>query len=108
MSKQRRTGRRRQESDVLKGLVAGLVGGLGASWAMNGFQALVSKASEEIEKAEDDQPAGKKKASGGEEKKEGGGDDATVKAASAISEGIFDHKLTKKEKRWRGRLCISL
>ncbi len=96
MGDKRRKGRR-QETDVLKGLVAGLVGGLVASWAMNGFQALSSKVSEEIEKMQDDGSARQSK-----KKEEDGGDDATVKAASAISEGVFDHKLTKKEKKVAG------
>ncbi len=65
---------------------------------MNGFQALTSKVSEEIEKMQDDQSARK----GKKKEDSGGGDDATVKAASAISEGVFDHKLTKKEKKVAG------
>ena len=83
---------------MLKGLVAGLVGGLVASWAMNGFQALTSKLADEIERAQGEQ--GKKKSESGGEQKEG--DDATVKAATAISEGVFDHKLTKSEKKVAG------
>jgi putative membrane protein len=41
---------------------------------------------------------------GRELRKEGGEepDDATVKTASAISEGIFDHKLTRGEKKFAG------
>ena len=80
--------------DVVKGLAAGLIGGLVASWTMNQFQTLTSKLAKEIEKSQ-----------GGQKKKESEpkeGDDATVKAASAISEGIFDHKLTKEEKKVAG------
>ncbi len=89
---------RRPEGDVLKGLVAGLVGGLFASWAMNGFQALTTKLAEEMKSAQDKQ-AKKKVADGGEQKE---GNDATVKAAQAISEGVFAHKLTKTEKQVAG------
>ncbi len=86
---------RRQERDVLKGLVAGLVGGLVASWTMNGFQALTTKLAKDMKSAQ----GGKKSQSSGEKKE---GDDATVKAAQAISEGVFDHKLTKSEKQMAG------
>lgn len=82
-------------TDVLRGLAAGLIGGLVASWTMNQFQVFTSKLAKEMEKS-----------SGGQKKKEEPrkkeGDDATVKAASAISEGIFDHKLTKSEKKVAG------
>lgn len=82
-------------ADVLRGLAAGLIGGLVASWTMNQFQTLTSKLMKEMEKSRGGQ---KKKEE--QDKKEG--DDATVKAASAISEGIFDHKLTKSEKKVAG------
>lgn len=81
-------------TDLVKGLAAGLIGGLVASWTMNQFQALTTKLAEEMEKSQ----GGKKKQAA--QKKEG--DDATVKAASAISEGLFDHKLTKSEKKVAG------
>ena len=79
------TGKRREE-EVLKGLAAGIIGGLVASWTMNQFQALWSKLSEDDRKS----------------KKGGEGQDATVKAATAISEGVFDHNLTKSEKKVAG------
>ncbi len=82
-------------TDVLRGLAAGLVGGLIASWTMNQFQALTSKLAEELEKS---QGAQKKK----EKLPQKEGEDATVKAASAISENVFDHKLTKSEKKVAG------
>ena len=90
--------KRRDERDVLKGLVAGLAGGLIASWAMNQFQALWMKVAESVETSQDGDSSEK-----GEEQQSGEEqDDATVKAASAISEGIFDHKLTKSEKEIAG------
>lgn len=69
--------------DVVKGAVAGLVGGLVASLVMSEFQALVSRLAEAGEKQKP------------EKKKE---EPATVKAAKEISEGLFDHRLTKSEK----------
>jgi uncharacterized membrane protein YagU involved in acid resistance len=77
-----------QSERVLKGLAAGLVGGLVASWTMNRFQELWFSVadkgqSQEISPAE-------------------APDDTTVRTASAISEGLFDHKLTKAEKKIAG------
>ena len=89
------------ESDVLKGLVAGLAGGLVASWTMNQFQALWTKVAESVEHAQSGSSSDKG-GEGGEQQSSEGQDDATVKAASAISEGIFDHKLTKSEKKLAG------
>ena len=92
------------EGDVWKGLAAGLVGGLVASWTMNRFQDVWFKLTEEFGQAEEHSSA---RDGGGESQQaQGGGveqtDDATVKTASAVSEGIFDHKLTKSEKKIAG------
>ena len=74
------------EGHVLKGLVAGLIGGLVASWTMNRFQDLWSRTSQsEAKQSENSEP-----------------DDTTVRTASAISEGIFHHQLTTKEKKIAG------
>ena len=87
---------KRDEADVLKGLAAGLIGGLVASWTMNRFQdvwiKLAGSPSSEAQTSE--QVEGQKS---DEEQ-----DDATVKTASAISEGLFDHELTKGEKKIAG------
>jgi putative membrane protein len=91
----------RGESDVSKGLVAGLIGGLVASWTMNRFQDVWMKVAGSMEKSQEDGSA-KQEGEGGEQQSSGEQDDATVKAASAISEGLFDHKLTKSEKRVAG------
>ncbi len=79
----------RSERDVLKGLAAGLVGGLVASWTMNRFQDLWTKLGEHQRQSE--------QTSNNEEQ-----DDTTVRTASAISEGLFHHKLTEKEKKIAG------
>jgi len=86
--------RGRDEGAVLKGLMAGVIGGLVASLAMNQFQVLWGKLAEEAEASQ-----GKKKKK--KSQAEGGGD-ATVKAAEAISEGVFDHELTKSEEKIAG------
>jgi len=100
-------GKRKRKGDVLKGLAAGLAGGLAASWTMNQFQAAWSKAAEGFEKphgAQSMQPSEGKDpgADSAEDKQEQ--DDATVKAAKAISEGIFGRELKEHEKRPAGAL----
>ncbi len=81
--------RKTDAADVAKGAIAGLIGGLAASFVMSEFQALVTKISETQEESK------QKKT-----KKEKDDDEpATAKAVSGISEGLFDHKLTKDEKR---------
>lgn len=71
-------------SDVLKGAAAGLVGGIVASYAMGGFQTLLGALSP---KKASEKPAAKK-----------ADEPTTVKAAEAVSEAVFDHRLTKSEK----------
>jgi putative membrane protein len=83
---------------IWKGAVAGVVGGLVASWVMNGFQAGLSKASEAVAGPEGRGRSRKK----GRSQQQSGGEDATMKAAEAISEAVLDRTLTKKEKRTAG------
>lgn len=94
----------RREGEILKGLAAGLVGGLVASWTMNQFQAAWSKAAEGFEKphgAQSMQPSEGGSPGQVQEQKENQ-DDATVKAARAISEGVFGHELKENEKKTAG------
>jgi hypothetical protein len=93
---------KRSEGDVWKGLAAGLIGGLVASWTMNRFQDVWIKLAGAPSSG---QAEGQEKSGQGEQQAQDNGgeqEDATVKTASAISEGIFDHKLTKSEKEWAG------
>jgi putative membrane protein len=90
----------RAEGSVWKGLAAGVVGGLVASWVMEEFQALWGKVAESLEESSGN---GGSKEEGGQP--QGGGEEqepATVKAAEAISENVFDHELTKGEKEVAG------
>jgi putative membrane protein len=64
-----------------KALLAGAVGGIVASFAMGQFHALFQNA--ETSSSQDKE-------------------DSTVKAASAISQGIFHHKLTPEQKKIAG------
>ena len=97
------------EQNSLKGLAAGVIGGLVASWVMEEFQALVSKSSSQGNGDKSQQSnspqAGEeqiKAQSGRQQNQDAEQDDATVKAAQAISETLFDHKLTKSEKKPAG------
>lgn len=100
--------------DVWKGLAAGLIGGLVASWTMNRFQDVWSKLAKGIESWSDNQfqNVGGQFGEGVGESSDTQGskpdlnpevqDDTTVRAASAVSEGLFDHKLTQSEKKIAG------
>jgi hypothetical protein len=100
--------------DVWKGLAAGLIGGLVASWTMNRFQDVWSKLAKGIESWSDNQfqnvwgefPEGVGESSDTQGSKPDLNpevqDDTTVRAASAVSEGLFDHKLTQSEKKIAG------
>jgi hypothetical protein len=101
--------RENREPDVLKGAIAGFIGGLIASWTMNQFQSALSKLMEGIEKPHGAQSL---KPSGGQEgvremKREPEEnseeqEDATEKIASAISENVFGHELDKEGKETAG------
>ncbi len=104
----------RDDNRVWKGLAAGLIGGLVASWTMNRFQDVWSRIAKSVEAGESNQF----QRVSGEHDKGGEGtfgtqelefssqsdvpDDTTVKAASAVSEGVFGHKLTPGEKKIAG------
>jgi hypothetical protein len=85
----------KQEANILSGLVAGLVGGLIASWTMNRFQDVWLKLADR----QNGSGQGSMPTPGSNSEEQ---DDTTVRAASAISEGLFDHKLTESEKKIAG------
>ena len=80
----------RRRASPWKGLAAGAAAGLAASGVMNLFQ-LVWNAAASRRRSET--------ATSG-----GGEEDVTVKAASAVSEGVFHHRLTRPEKRIGGNV----
>jgi uncharacterized membrane protein YagU involved in acid resistance len=94
---------RDHEVSIWKGMVAGLAGGLVASWTMNQFQAAWTRLAEGDEKshgAQSMQPSG---GSQGEQAQDTADqDDATVKTAKAISKEVFGHELQKSEKEPAG------
>ncbi|MDQ6654050.1 MAG: hypothetical protein M3Y84_15080 [Acidobacteriota bacterium] len=103
--REERKANKRDEGDVWKGIAAGLVGGLVASWTMNQFQAAWTKAVEGFEKphgAQSMKPSEGQNPRQDPEQHQENQDDATVKAARAISEGIFGHTLEERQKRVAG------
>lgn len=99
----------KRQPDVLKGALAGFIGGLVASWTMNQFQAALSRVTEGVEKPHGAQSL---KPEGGEqgiremrrapEEDDEEQEDATEKLADAISENIFGRDLDKGEKAAAG------
>ena len=89
-----------------KGLAAGLAGGLVASWAMNRFQDVWSRlaaAGQESTGTPGSRRDVKRDAEQGVHPPPGDTqDDTTVRTASAISERLFQHKLTTREKKIGG------
>jgi hypothetical protein len=104
----------RDDNNVWKGGAAGLIGGLVASWTMNRFQDVRSTVAKSVEAGEGNkfQKVSGEHDKGGEEtsgtqelefsSKPEVPDDTTIKAASAVSEGVFGHKLTQSEKKIAG------
>lgn len=81
-------------SDPVRGLLAGVAAGLVASWVMSQFQAAVPQKT--FQQLLGEEPP--------KRKQNGESDPATVRTAEAISEGVFDHALTKSEKEKAGPL----
>jgi len=89
--------------DVLKGLVAGLAGGLVASWTMNQFQAAWTRIAEGAEKPHGAQSMQPSEGSNGNEGNDTAEqDDATVETAKVISRNVFGHELQENEKESAG------
>jgi len=94
---------RPHDANVWKGLAAGMAGGLLASLAMTQFQALLKKVSEQGGSGGEQHSADRGKGKSAErERHASSGEDATVKAAAAISQGLFHHPLDKGEKKVAG------
>lgn len=100
------------QTSLLKGAVAGLIGGVVASWAANQFHSLWSalqgeEQDPEVAKLSDrggrpDTAEAKEKASAGERSGEGSERDATVKVAEKFSRGVLHRPLKPEEKHPAG------
>jgi len=77
---------RSRKNQLYKGLIAGALGGLAASWVMPQFQSLMARAL------------------GQSGPHEGQGEDATVKTAKKISSAVAGHELSEGEKKKAGPL----
>jgi putative membrane protein len=82
------------EANILKGMLAGAVGGLVASWTMNEFQKAWAAAEKQI-------TGGKRAQQGGQQNGEDA-EDATMKTADRISELVQGRHLTREEKKKAG------
>jgi len=94
---------REDNGSIWKGVVAGLAGGLIASWTMNQFQAAWTRLAENSEKphgAQSMQPSDGSKGNQDQDAKEQ--DDATVEVAKVISDNVLDHQLQESEKKAAG------
>lgn len=88
--------RSRRTPDPLKGLAAGVAGGLVASWLMNKMWGVMSKAAETVvgdEARDQNGPRGKQQ------------DDPTMKTADAVARTVAGKKLTHKQKKTGGVLA---
>jgi len=92
---------RDENMSIWKGVVAGLAGGLVASWTMNQFQAAWTKMADNADKphgAQSRQPSeGSQSQDDAQEQ-----DDATVEVAKIVSQKVFDHQLQESEKKPAG------
>jgi len=94
---------RNHDTNILKGMVAGLAGGLIASWTMNQFQAAWTRIAEGTEKSHGAQSMQPSHGSNGEQGNDTSEqDDATVETAKVISKGVFGHELQESEKEPAG------
>jgi hypothetical protein len=101
----------KNEGSIVKGVAAGVAGGLVASVVMNQFQSALSKlmSNEERSHGAQSQQQGSPDHGIGKALQERGSDEpddnAAVRAGNAIGEFVFDEKLTKSEKETAGTVA---
>jgi putative membrane protein len=87
------------EANFLKGMLAGAVGGMAASWTMNEFQKVWAATEKQIIGGKQGQIGGQQKS---DQDNSGDADDATMTTADRISELMQGRHLTKEEKKKAG------
>src|SRR2546423_1621000 len=85
--------RRRRARDVWKGIAAGTVGGLAASWVMSQFQSAWSKAAEATSDGSSQKANGKERSLD---------EDPTVRTAQKITETFTGSRLDRRQKEKAG------
>lgn len=102
----------RDGANVVKGLAAGIAGGLVASAVMNQFQSFLTKLMKSDEDkshgAQSQQPGAPHHGVALELQRRGADeedDNAAVRAGNAVSELLFDHHLTKQGKETAGEIA---
>ncbi len=80
------------------GLIAGVLGGLAASWMMNQFQSALSSFQEGFEQ----ETGSAQKNSGQQKQKSEDSEDATMKAAMKLLQPLIGRQLSKEEKQKAG------
>ena len=86
----------RKKPRIARSVLVGLIAGVAGSWMMNRFQGVWMTVSSTDDAKEEEHAREDSQVTNEDE------DDATVKAASAISEGLLDHRLTRAEKKIAG------
>jgi len=99
------------DHNLWKGLAAGIAGGLAASWVMNLYQNMWSRQTHGIERPHGAQSLqhGSPRHGVARDLQESGSDqesdNAAIRAASAVSENVFGHKLAEDEKETAGAVA---
>jgi putative membrane protein len=93
---------RRRKPNYAKGALAGLAGGLIASYAMNQFQAAVSKVKESQKSGARETPSGSYQEQPENQQHETEEEASTVKVAVAVSHAVLDRDLGPEEKEKAG------
>jgi uncharacterized membrane protein YagU involved in acid resistance len=84
---------------IVRGALIGAAAGLAAGFVMMQFQKLWAVVQEEVSPRQTSDEEPKHRRAGQQERSGQETDDATVKLANRISESVFDHKLTHREKK---------
>lgn len=94
----------RERQSTWKGLASGAIGGAVASFAMNQFQAGVSRLLEHPDQHPEKKDRARQAQGWKEHRQPQGGEEenATVKAAVALAENVFDRELPQEEKQPAG------